>query len=154
MSRRRAATPATIEQEGAAPRRAPFRRGLAYLWAGPTSLLGLTAALLTVLSGGRAARSQGLLEVWGGFARGLLRSTPIGAQALTLGHVVLGRDRASLDRSRAHELAHVRQAERWGPLFLPAYLAASLWALVRGRHYYRDNWFERDATRQERRAGR
>lgn len=129
-----------------------LRRGLAYLWAGPMSLLGLTAALLTAWSGGRAARSDGVLEVWGGFARGLLRITPIGAQALTLGHVVLGRDRASLDRSRAHELAHVRQAERWGPLFLPAYLAASAWAWARGRHYYRDNWFEWDARRQERRV--
>jgi hypothetical protein len=110
----------------------------------------LTVALLTALSGGRVERSHGVLEVRGGFARRLLRSTPIRAQALTLGHVVLGRDRASLNRCRAHELAHVRQAERWGPLFLPGYLAASVWAWLRGRHYYRDNWFERDARRQER----
>ena len=69
---------------------------------------------------------------------------------MTLGHVVLGRDQASLDRSRAHERVHVRQAERWGPLFLPAYLAASVWSLLRGRHYYQDNCFEREARRGER----
>jgi hypothetical protein len=109
----------------------------------------LTAALLTAFSGGRVERSHGVLEAWGGFASCLLRATPMRAQALTLGHVVLGRNRASLDRCRAHELAHVRQTERWGPLFLPAYLAASAWAWLLGRHYYRDNWFERDARRQE-----
>jgi hypothetical protein len=69
---------------------------------------------------------------------------------MTLGHVVLGTDQAALEQTRAHELAHVRQAERWGPLFLPAYLAASAWAWLAGRHYYRDNWFERDARRRER----
>jgi hypothetical protein len=128
-------------------------RWLVYLWAGPTSLLGLTAALLTALSGGRVARSQGVLEAWGGFARRLLRSTPIGAKAITLGHVVLGWDRASLDRSRPHELVHVRQAERWGPLFLPAYLAASVWAFLRGGHYYLDNCFEREARGERSRVG-
>ncbi len=39
----------------------------------------------------------------------------------------------------------MRQYQRWGPLFLPAYLFASAWQLVRGRHAYRDNPFERDA---------
>jgi hypothetical protein len=104
------------------------------------------------MSGGRVAPAHGVLEAWGGFARRLLRSTPIGAQAMTLGHVVIGRDRVSLDRSRAHELIHVRQVERWGPLFFPAYLAASAWAWLRGRHYYRDNCFEREARRGERRT--
>lgn len=148
MSSTSASSPLRPSRPGS--RRARLARGLVYLWAGPTSLLGLTVALLTVLSGGRVARSWGVLEVWGGFARGLLRATPIGAQAITLGHVVVGRNRASLDRSRAHELIHVRQAERWGPLFLPAYLAASLWAWLCGRHYYRDNCFEREARRGER----
>ena len=152
MSRRGTAPPPRVQAAGVASRRAPLLRGLAYLWAGPTSLIGLAVALLTVLSGGRVARSHGVLEVWGGFAWLLLRCTPIGARALTLGHVVLGRNRASLDRSRAHELAHVRQAERWGPLFLPAYVAASLWAFLRGRRYYRDNWFEQDARRQQTRG--
>jgi hypothetical protein len=37
--------------------------------------------------------------------------------------------------------------ERWGALFIPAYLAASVLAWYRGGHYYLDNWFERDARR-------
>jgi hypothetical protein len=64
---------------------------------------------------------------------------------VTLGHVVLGRDRECLDQTRAHERAHVRQCEQWGPLFLPAYLLASIWARVRGGELYYDNWFERQA---------
>lgn len=86
-----------------------------------------------------------MLEVWGGFSRWLLERTPVGAQAMTLGHVILGRDPEVLDACRKHELVHVRQAERWGPFFLPAYLLASLWAYLAGRHYYRDNRFEVDA---------
>ncbi len=66
---------------------------------------------------------------------------------MTLGHVIIGRDTHCLDCCRDHEQAHVRQAERWGPAFIPAYLLASGWAWARGRHYYVDNWFERDARR-------
>jgi hypothetical protein len=67
---------------------------------------------------------------------------------LTLGHVVLARDLPALQQTRAHERVHVRQYERWGPFFLPAYAAASLWALSRGRHPYVDNWFEREARQR------
>ena len=41
----------------------------------------------------------------------------------------------------------MRQYERWGPFFIPAYLAASLWMLVTGRDPYRENPFEREAFR-------
>ncbi len=68
---------------------------------------------------------------------------------MTLGHVILGADSGALDATRAHELVHVRQCERWGPFFLPAYALASLWALLRGGHYYRDNGFEVHAERAE-----
>jgi hypothetical protein len=50
-----------------------------------------------------------------------------------------------LDETRAHERVHVAQCERWGPLFVPAYLAAGAWAWARGRHPYFDNPFEREA---------
>jgi hypothetical protein len=46
---------------------------------------------------------------------------------------------------RRHERVHVRQYERWGPLFIPLYLGASAWALVNGRDPYCDNPFEREA---------
>jgi hypothetical protein len=41
----------------------------------------------------------------------------------------------------------VRQYERWGAFFFPAYLGSSLWQLVRGRDPYRHNRFEREAFR-------
>ena len=64
---------------------------------------------------------------------------------MTLGHVVIARDRRSLEETRAHERVHVRQCETWGPLFVPAYLTASLWAVWRGRNFYFDNRFEVEA---------
>ena len=70
-------------------------------------------------------------------------------RAMTLGHVVLSVDELDDDTMR-HELVHVRQFEALGVFFLPAYLLASLWAAVRGRHFYRDNFFEADARRRSR----
>ena len=124
-------------------------RAAAYLWASPTTLLGVLPALATRLTGGRLAVVDGGLEASGGFAASLLRSRWVGASAMTLGHVVLGVDATALERTRGHERVHVRQAEICGPFFVPAYLAASAWAWLRGRHYYRDNWFERDAFRRD-----
>lgn len=124
------------------------------LWAFfPATFLGLLAATLTRLTGGCWAKADGTLEVHGGFATALLRrGIPLlgPTEALTLGHVILGRNQACLDACRAHERAHVRQCERWGPLFLPAYVAGSLWAHMRGGDYYRDNPFEVGARAEER----
>ncbi len=121
------------------------RRVVVYAWTGPTTLVGLAAGALTLGTGGRVQRRSGILEFHGGFSHWFGRR--IGFGAMTLGHVIIGRDVQCLDCCRAHEQAHVRQAERWGPLFLPAYVAASGWEWARGRHYYLDNWFERDARR-------
>jgi hypothetical protein len=120
-------------------------RALVYAWTAPTSLVGVLAGVLTLCTGGRVYPVAGTLEFHGGFSRWLARR--VGFSAMTLGHVIIGRDPESLNACRAHEQAHVRQAERWGPLFIPAYLAASVWAWRRGEHYYFDNWFERDARR-------
>ena len=124
-----------------------------YLWAGPNTLLGLLLALIARLTGGHAKLVDGVVEASGGALRPLLRLMPTtgslrhprGAAALTLGHVVLAVDQAALDRTRNHERVHVHQYERWGPLFLPAYLAASFVAWWRGHDPYRDNRFEREA---------
>lgn len=62
-------------------------------------------------------------------------------RAITFGHVILCVDRVD-DALLAHELVHVRQYERWGPFFIPAYAAASIWARGRGRRAYADNAFE------------
>ncbi len=134
-------------------RRAPIGELLRYGWAAPNSLIGLGLAGLATLTGGHATVVDGVLEVEGGAVRHLLRyATPLpgGAAAMTLGHVVVGQDAAALDQCRPHERVHVRQAERWGPAFLPAYALASLVAALRGGHFYRDNAFELAARREER----
>jgi hypothetical protein len=122
-------------------------RPLAYLWAFPATLLGLLF-VPTVLLGGGADVVDGVIEVHGRFVSFFLRRCTMlkgGASAMTLGHVVLGRDRNLLAATRAHERVHVRQYEHWGPLFLPAYLGISLLLWLRGRRAYEDNPFEREA---------
>src|SRR5947208_3186958 len=123
-------------------------RALIYLWAGPTTLLGLIVAALAALTRGRCEAREGILGVWGGFAKWFLSSRPVRAKAMALGHVVLALDRRELEAHWTHEREHVRQAEKWGLVFIPAYLLASVWASLRGRHYYTDNWFEKDANRK------
>jgi hypothetical protein len=77
--------------------------------------------------------------------RSPLRRLPFAA--ITLGHVIVGISAAQLERLRAHEHEHVRQYERWGAVFLLAYPAASIAALLRGERPYWDNRFERQACR-------
>jgi hypothetical protein len=115
----------------------PSRRPLwGYLWALPNSLIGLAGALTT---GSRPVRCRGVLLIEGsrlGLARFLAWR---GFTAITLGHVIVANQPLD-DHLLAHELAHVAQHERWGPLFYPAYLLTSLTG-------YRRNPFERAAER-------
>ena len=120
-------------------------RLLLYAWASPTTLVGLLAGLLTLCSGGRVERRRGVLEFHGGFSQRF--ADWIGFGAMTLGHVIIGRVPVCRAICRDHELAHVRQVERWGAAFIPAYLLASVLAWWQGGHYYLDNYFERDARR-------
>lgn len=87
------------------------------------------------------------MEFHGGWLIPLLKRAPIsgGATAITLGHTVLARSIADLERTREHELVHVRQYEIWGPLFIPAYFLASGYLWLRGYDAYLDNPFERQA---------
>ena len=126
---------------------------IGYIWAAPTTAIGLVM-MLGGLWRVRVRVVDGVLEAHGPALAWLLRHLtlmPEGAAAMTFGHVVIARDRQSLESTRAHERVHVRQCELWGPLFVPAYLAASLWALLRGRDFYFDNWFEVEAFQRERR---
>ncbi len=125
-----------------------FRRSLVYLWAAPTSSVGLLAGVLTLATKGKVQCERGALEFHGGFARWFLERQVVNASAMTLGHVIIGRDARDLAECRDHEQVHVRQVERWGPLFIPAYLIASVVAWKKGGHYYFDNVFEQDARRQ------
>ena len=115
----------------------PAARSLrGYVWAGPNSLVGLVGGLTTRQ---RPVRWRGVLlfeDAQSGLAR-FLRWR--GFAAITLGHVIVA-NRPLSDGLLAHELEHVAQHERWGPLYYPAYLLGS----VAG---YRRNPFERAATR-------
>jgi hypothetical protein len=122
--------------------------GLGIVWAAPWTLLGLLVGAIGVLSGGKAQRRGRVLEFHGGLVAWLLGHLPQNPIAMTLGHVVVGRTAAALDISRDHERVHVRQYERWGPAFVPAYLLCSLFCLLAGKDYYRDNPFEREAYRR------
>ena len=125
---------------------------LRYLWASPNTALGLGVALLTRLTGGSVEVHTGVVEVSGGLAGWVLRYGTLqkgGVAAMTLGHVVLARDRRTQEACRVHERVHVEQYGRWGPFFLPAYLLASAWALLRGENAYRGNGFEKVAYRIE-----
>lgn len=112
-----------------APPSTTLARALAYAWAAPMTAVGL---LLGATTGVRPVVRDGVLLFPG--ARGpaglLLRAQ--GYAATTLGHAVI----ATRDPSpslMAHELVHVRQAERFGALFAPLY--GLLWAVYGyGRH--------------------
>lgn len=119
-----------------------------YLWASPNTLLGFLFAPLSLVSGGGVRCERGAVEVYGGFARWFLRRLCGGASAMTLGHIILGQDRAALDWARDHEHVHVGQYVRWGPFFLPAYALSSYLCWRRGLNPYLDNRFEVEAYRR------
>ncbi len=125
-------------------------RVMRYLWTAPNTLLGCAVALLA-LRGGHLAIVSGVVEAHGPLLRWVLHHAiplPGGAAAITLGHVVVGADAAALDATRSHERVHVRQYEQWGPVFILAYVAASLWMFAAGGRVYHDNRFERDARQK------
>lgn len=125
-----------------------FVRILIYLWTFPTTSVGLIFLAPTRLGRVHARVFAGVIEIHGGLATWFLRHATLlegGASAMTLGHVVIGVDEQALDLTRDHERVHVRQAERLGPFFIPAYLLASFLAWRRGLDPYRDNPFEIEA---------
>lgn len=117
------------------------------IWASPNTLLGLTIGGLGMCFGSRVQVTDRAIEFYDGGVKWLLCKFPNGQFifAMTLGHVVIGQSPAALDISRTHETVHVKQYERWGPFFLPAYVLSSLYVWCRGRRLYRDNPFEVEA---------
>jgi hypothetical protein len=124
-----------------------LQTALGILWASPYSLLGLVIGILGLCTGGHARVCGRTIEFHGGAVKWFVSCLPGGqfVLAFTLGHTILGQTAASLAVAREHELVHVRQFERWGPLLGPAYLLCSLVLWLRGRDPYRDNPFEREA---------
>lgn len=114
-----------------------MRRLGAYLWASPATAIG---AVLSLFFDKRSV-TRGIVV-----AEGARWPRRLGwrYRAITFGHTVLSID--ELDESTLrHEVVHVRQYERWGPLLLIVYPLASLWVKLRGGHAYLDNPFEVEA---------
>ena len=118
------------------------------LWVSPWTLLGLGVGLLALLTGGRVRRRGPVVEFYGGVVARLLARMPNHPMAMTLGHTIVGVSAPALDVARPHELVHVRQYERWGPAFVPAYLFCSARLWLAGKDAYRGNPFEQEAYRQ------
>jgi hypothetical protein len=75
------------------------------------------------------------------------RAHPMPVQAQTLGRYILARGPVPPD-ILAHEVEHIRQWSRFGPLYLPAYFGSSAAAWLQGRRFYWDNAFEAAARRR------
>ncbi|MFU8839132.1 MAG: hypothetical protein ACNA8R_00235 [Nitriliruptoraceae bacterium] len=123
----------------------PLGRLVATVWAGPLTVVGFGLAALAgahprwdVDLGCFVARGVG------GPSRVALRA--VGASANTVGLVVLSPGPRPDPVLLAHEAVHARQAERLGPLLLPAYV------LLSARFGYRDNPLEQAARLGARRA--
>jgi hypothetical protein len=79
-------------------------RCMRYLWAAPNTFLGLLFIPLALVSHGRHPVVDGVLELHGGLIAQLLRRCTLrlgGASAMTLGHIVIGRDAPALAATRA-----------------------------------------------------
>jgi hypothetical protein len=124
------------------------RRSLfAYVWVLPVTLFGLFFALIAYCLGASVKQRQGVLEVAGNTRTPLLRALTNKFDAITIGHVILGRSHGTLTHWRSHEHVHVRQYERWGLLFPLLYALASFKALFSGKRFYWDNAFEVEARK-------
>jgi hypothetical protein len=91
---------------------------LGYVWTAPNTILGL---ILGLASFQRPRLAHGIL-IFDGERRGFLALIGVFRRAaITYGHVVLS-NRPLEGRLLVHELHHVRQYERMGPLYIPLYL--------------------------------
>jgi hypothetical protein len=126
---------------------------LGIVWAFPLTLLGILLALPVLAVHGQFQIVRGptvAILVRGPFADWMLGKHPFGAMsAMALGHVIIAENQGLSSRILFHELAHVRQATRWGIFFPFAYLLSSAWAAIRGRDAYWHNKFEIAAREEE-----
>lgn len=120
-------------------------RVAAWTWAAPLTVAGLLLAAVS----GRTPRwdeHHRCLVVDGVRGPSAAALRLVGADANTIGHVVLSRHAAPSEVLLAHEAMHVRQAERLGPLLLPVYVWLGAW------YGYRDHPLERAARAGAKRA--
>jgi hypothetical protein len=116
----------------------PLGRVVAAAWTAPLTAVGFGLAL----AAGRLPRwdaEHGVFVAAGMRGPSALALQTVGADANTIGLVVLARVPALTPALLAHEAVHARQAERLGPLLLPVY------AWLGARYGYRDHPLERAA---------
>lgn len=110
----------------------------AALWAAPMTAVGITVAVASRRRPRWDDRFGCFVATGVGGASGTALRL-VGAEANTIGQVVLSRIEDPAPVLLAHEAVHVRQAERLGPALLPTYL----W--LGARYGYRDHPLERGA---------
>src|SRR5690349_19029468 len=110
---------------------------IGFIWALPGTIIGAVLQFIYGINGRRKFNESGVLEVR------VKRILPKFAAAQTWGVIVFSR--IPFKYVRTHEYAHVLQWMIWGPLFLPAYVLASLWSRIKYGNWYEDNWYERRA---------
>ena len=81
----------------------------------------------------------------------LFRFVPNHPRAMTFGSTVVARERLD-DAVVVHELTHVAQYRRFGPLYLPLYLLGAAWGRLRHGHSYLGNPFEVEAMQAAERS--
>lgn len=115
------------------------------LWTLPNTLIGLILGFLS-FAWPRWEKSGVLIfESDRGFRK--LHSEQ-GYGAITFGHVVISKPNPS-PRLMRHEMAHVKQYERWGPFYMLAYGFYWLKLTLTGKDGYHDNPFEVEASKAE-----
>lgn len=120
---------------------------LKYIWTSPNTLIGLLLAIISLPGSTSAKWNDGIFELTGGCIGKAISHWPLSASAITIGHVIIANDEGLLILSRRHELIHVKQFEVWGPIMIPAYMVASVIAIICGKHPYKENYFEKQASR-------
>ena len=135
------------------PEIAPFRAPARNAWrALPGDLVGL--AIMRLCGGLKPTREvprddgPPALLVEDPRAGLYLDHLPLKPYAQTVGRYILAREPLP-DGTIRHELEHVGQWTRLGPLYLPVYGAASFLAILAGRNRYWDNIFEVAARSRE-----
>lgn len=114
---------------------------LLWLWSLPTTLVGFLWCL--VCQPVKVRWRNGVVEMQ-------VKWLPMHAAGETMGRLVLYTvvlDGTVYNKIQPHEMHHVKQNEKWGPLFGPAYGVACLVAMAEGKDFYFDNYFEVEARR-------
>jgi hypothetical protein len=95
---------------------------LGFVWTSPNTLLGIALGLLTF----QMPRVADGALIFDRAPRGLTWLLPrFGRTAMTVGFVIVSAERVE-GTLLAHERHHIRQYRRWGPLFIPVYLALAI----------------------------